>query len=73
MPRNDITSDVGVAHDQARRTQSANTGNIRYGTRGMTYNPYRGEGSFREVAYPWARNFQNQARSWRMVSRRGSR
>jgi hypothetical protein len=61
----------------AARTMSANTGNIRYGTRGMDYNPYRGEGSAREVIYPWRRNLQNQGRTirqiWRQTGRNGSR
>lgn len=52
-----------AASRQARRTASANTGNIRYGTRGEDYT------ASRSPFANWQRNFQNQERVMRNIYR----
>jgi hypothetical protein len=57
------------ANRQATRTESANRGNIRYGSRGENYRGGYAEGSAAATYYPWVRQFRNQGRTLRNVYR----
>ena len=50
---------------QATRTQSADRGNIRYGTRGANFSATQGPGPYGN----WMRNFRNQYRDTSNVMR----